>query len=140
WVYTIAWAIDDSDNIRRRLPRKPPPTGELYNPTGVGTARELRVQAFDLGVDKGWDTYLDSAVSLDEEKKKVVANLTLFMAWAVKKFGQVKGHKYFVTHLYRMSYKEGLFDHLDHKKWCLNWPTIGVEDSSGTNPDCVGLP
>jgi hypothetical protein len=60
-----------------------------------------------------------------KETEEVAARLTLALSIAVNRLGNVRGHKQFVTELFRYAYIDGDAQH--RETWSLDWPLMRVE-------------
>jgi hypothetical protein len=108
WVYGITNAIDG----------KPGPTDlpPLDQPRDTIEARRAR---FDAGVERGRALIL--APSTDDERE-AAARLKIWLMLCLQDYGLLKGHRTFVTGLFRLAYKDG--DQQHRETWYANWPEM----------------
>jgi hypothetical protein len=124
WVYGITWTIDFEAAVVAETPRPVRPTGVAYAPSGVGDPPDERIAAFDRGVQLGVDLMWPVVEPLEPDPTSASKRLTMALALAVHRHGNVQGHRDFVTSLFRYAYRDG--DAQDRDTWTLDWPAMRV--------------
>jgi hypothetical protein len=108
WIYGITNAIDGKAG-----PTELPP---LDQPRDTVEARRAR---FDAGVERGRALILSPST---DEERRAAALLKIWLSLCIRDYGVVKGHKVFVTGLFRVAYKDG--DQQHRETWYANWPEM----------------